>query len=372
MEQMELYDMVPKEKDTILIIDDDGLNRWMLKNIFQPFFHTEEAENGKEGLEKLLQNQEKIAAVLLDVVMPEMDGMQVLHILEKNNLLTKIPVFLITADDRNATMEEAYEMGVMDVISKPVIPFVVQRRVNSVVELFQARKRLDHVVEQQGEEIVRKSNEILELNKGMIEALSTAIEFRSGESGEHVRRIYNITDYILRNTEMGKDLNNNQIEQISIASIMHDVGKIAIPDAILNKPGKLTKDEFEIMKTHTLQGANLLEKIPQMRKLEAFWYAYDIARHHHERWDGGGYPDGLKGNQISLWAQVVSLADVYDALVSKRVYKNAFSYEEALRMILTGQCGVFNPKLVKCFFAVEKEIRAKFYQDDMHIASGDA
>lgn len=351
------------EPDIMLIVDDDGLNRWMLENIFKPFYKIETAENGKMGMKKLLENQERIVALLLDVVMPEMDGMQLLHILEQNNILARIPVFLITSYDRNKVMEDAYTMGVMDVIKKPVVPYIVQRRVNSVVELFRTRRRLDHVIKMQEQEIAKQSNKILELNKGMIEALATAIEFRSGEAGAHVRRIYGITECILRDTSFGKGLSEHEIEQISIASIMHDVGKIAIPDAILNKPGKLTKEEFEIMKTHSLQGAMLLEKIPQMRNLEVFDYAYDIARHHHERWDGNGYPDGLKGNEISTWSQAVSLADVYDALVSKRVYKKSFTFEHAIEMILNGECGVFNPKLLYCFLQIEKQIRETLYCD---------
>lgn len=246
-------------------------------------------------------------------------------------------------------------------ISKPVTPYIVVRRVQSVVELFQARKRLSNVVERQQSELLRQARQIIELNQGMIESLSTAIEFRSGESGEHVRRIHDITKYVLSNTELGGGLTEEDIDEIALASIMHDVGKIAIPDAILNKPGKLTSEEYEIMKEHTWQGAKLLEKIPQMREHRAYKYAYDIARHHHERWDGRGYPDGLKGDEISIWAQVVSLADVYDALVSKRVYKDAFSFEDALSMIESGQCGVFNPRLLQAFFKVEEKMRKSIY-----------
>lgn len=254
-------------------------------------------------------------------------------------------------------MREAYQLGVMDVISKPVIPYVVERRVNSVVELFQARRRLGNVVERQQSALLRQAEQIIGLSRGMIESLSTAIEFRNGESGEHVRRIHDITKYMLEHTELGDGLSPEDIDAISLAAIMHDVGKIAIPDAILNKPGRLTAEEFEIMKTHTLQGARLLERIPQMRELSAYRYACDIARHHHERWDGRGYPDGLKGEEISVWAQIVSLADVYDALVSKRVYKDAYGREKALGMIRDGACGTFNPSLLECFFRVEQELR---------------
>ena len=349
-----------QEPDTMLIVDDDELNRVILENIFSPFYTIEPCENGKEGLDAVLRLRGRVCAVLLDVVMPEMDGIQVLRVLAQEGLLEQIPVFLITAEASGDTMREAYQLGVMDVISKPVIPYVVERRVNSVVELFQARRRLGNVVERQQSALLRQAEQIIGLSRGMIESLSTAIEFRNGESGEHVRRIHDITRHMLEHTELGAGLSPEDIDAISLAAIMHDVGKIAIPDAILNKPGRLTAEEFEIMKTHTVQGARLLERIPQMRELSAYRYACDIARHHHERWDGRGYPDGLKGNEISIWAQIVSLADVYDALVSKRVYKDAYGREKALCMIRDGACGIFNPDLLACFFRVEQDLRCLY------------
>ena len=348
------------ESERILIVDDDEINRGILDNLFAPFYSVEEAENGKTGLEKILLEPERFCAVLLDVVMPEMDGLEVLRRLQKAGLLEKIPVFLITAEASDSTMRQAYQMGVMDVISKPVVPYVVLRRVNSVVELFRARKRLGNVVEQQQSELLLQAQKIIELNQGMIESLSAAIEFRNGESGEHVRRIHDITKFLLVNTELGHDLSPESIDQIALASVMHDVGKIAIPDAILNKPGRLTPEEFEIMKTHTTQGALLLEKIPQLRETGAYQYACDIALHHHERWDGRGYPDGLKGDEISVWAQIVSLADVYDALSCKRVYKNAFPREQVLKMIRDGECGAFNPRLLENFFSVESALHGLY------------
>ena len=349
-----------QQADTLLIVDDDEINREILDHIFSSFYPTEQAENGKIGLDKILTSPESYCAVLLDVVMPEMDGIRVLHRLKEEGLVEKIPVFLITGEANDTVMKEAYGLGVMDVISKPVVPYIVQRRVDSVVELFRARKILGNKVEQQQSELLVQAQKIIRLNEGMIESLSTAIEFRSGESGEHVRRIHDITRYLLKHTDLGDGLTDVNIEHIALASIMHDVGKIAIPDAILNKPGRLTPEEFEIIKTHTTQGAALLEKIPQLREHESYCYAYDIARHHHERWDGKGYPDGLKGDEISIWAQIVSLADVYDALVSRRCYKGAFSREDALSMIRESKCGVFNPLLLDRFFSVEEEL-ARLY-----------
>ncbi len=351
--------------DTILIVDDSEINRAVLANIFSSSYQIQEAENGKVALEKLIAHKQEICAILLDVVMPVMDGIEVLEKLDALGWMEQIPVFLITAEAAGDTLQKAYSMGVMDVIAKPVVPYIVQRRIGSVIELFRARKRLSCTVEEQRTEISEQAKQILQLNMGMIEALSTAIEFRSGESGGHVRRIHDITRILLTCTQLGNGLTSDTITQISLAAIMHDVGKIAIPDAVLNKPGKLTPQEFELMKTHTIQGGLLLQKIPQIKEHTAFIYAYDIARHHHERWDGTGYPDGLKGEEISVWSQIVSIADVYDALVSKRVYKDAFPAEKALDMIRRGECGVFNPMLLRCFLETERDIRRIYDSEEI-------
>lgn len=342
--------------NTVLIVDDEEINRAVLANLFASDHAIDEAENGRIALDKALTRPRDYCAILLDVVMDEMDGLEVLEHLERAGLTRHIPVFLITADANTAVTQRAYNLGVMDVIGKPVVPFVVKRRVESVIELFQARHRLSYVVEDQRSELLRRAEQIIELNRGMIEALSAAIEFRDGESGEHIQRIHDITKLMLARTDLGDGLTARQIDDIALAAIMHDVGKIAIPDAILGKPGRLSADEFEIMKTHTVQGELLLSRIPQLKDSGVYDYARDIARHHHERWDGRGYPDGLAGDEISVWAQVVSLADVYDALTSKRVYKPAFTREESLRMICEGECGAFNPRLLECFLEIEPEI----------------
>lgn len=341
----------------ILIVDDDELNREILANIFEDIYDSDYACDGSQGLKMILDNQEQYCAILLDVMMPIMDGIEVLEALSKQKIAAKIPIFLITAERSNEVMRKGYELGVMDIIEKPVIPFVIRRRILSVVELFESRKQLAKKVEYQDWELLEKAKEIIALNEGLIEALATAIEFRDGESGNHVKRIHDITKCILTNTKLGEGFSTQEIDDIAMASIMHDVGKIAIPDAILNKPGKLTAEEYEIMKLHTIKGADLLKSIPALKNSNVYKYALDITRHHHERYDGNGYPDRLKGDEISLWAQVVSLADVYDALVSKRVYKNAFSFDDAINMITNNECGVFSPKLLSAFLEVEKDIR---------------
>ena len=348
--------MTNQQLDRVLVVDDEEINRLILENLFVGIYEVDQARDGVEALAKLAEDPDGYVAVLLDVVMPRLDGIQVLRRLAPTGFLQRVPVFLITAEQGNEVMEEAYRLGVMDYIGKPIVPYAVIRRIQSVVELFEARKRLSLTVEDQRLQLLERAAQIIELNRGMIESLSAAIEFRDGESGDHVRRIHDITKMVLECTRLGDGLSAEDIEDIALASIMHDVGKIAIPDAILCKPGRLTPEEFEIMKTHTVQGAELLARIPQMHGMGAYRYAIDIARHHHERWDGRGYPDGLVGDQISIWAQVVSLADVYDALMSKRVYKDAFPREEALAMIRDGACGTFNPELLECFFAVEPRI----------------
>lgn len=348
------------QEDTLLIVDDEEVNRAILANIFSSEYTILEAEDGQVGLDAIQAHSSTLSAILLDVVMPRVNGLEVLRRLHQQGLTQRIPVFLITADLGGETMRQAYELGVMDVIFKPVIPYVVQRRVNSVVELFRARRRLGAEVERQRDQLLLQAEKLAEMGIGMVEALATAIEFRSDESGEHVHRIHDITCHLLSNTPLGEGLSQEQIRQIGLGAVTHDVGKISIPDAVLNKKGRLTPEEYELMKTHTVKGAQLLSQIPQMRDHAAYRYAYDIALHHHERWDGGGYPHHLVGDETPIWTQIVSLADVYDALVSKRCYKDAFSAQKAMDMILGGKCGVFNPKLLKYFQQAEPVLR-KFY-----------
>ena len=341
---------------TILIVDDDPVNRKILGKLYSQFYTIKEAEDGCAGLAQILDTDNRFCAILLDVMMPGMDGIEVLRHLKGLGLLERIPVFLITAESGKGVMREAYELGVMDVISKPVVSYMVLRRVRSIIELFEARKHLSNTVKHQSIELLDQAEKIIQLNQGMIEALATVIEFRNEESGGHVQRIRMITKIMLENTAFGEGLEAEEIENIALASVMHDVGKITIPDAVLTKPGRLTAEEYEIMKSHTTKGVNILERISQLRESGVYSYACDIARHHHERWDGGGYPDGLAGDEISPWAQVVSLADVYDALSCKRVYKPAIRREEVLEMIRTGQCGLFNPRLLEDFFSVEDKL----------------
>ncbi len=350
-------------KNCILIVDDDFINRELLKNIFSSQFTFEEAVDGVEGLAQIERHRDKLCAIILDVEMPKVTGLELLADISRRGITESIPTFLITAHDDSELVESAYRYGVMDVVSKPVSAVIVERRVKTVVELFSARERLRATVSNQQTQLLESARAIDELHRGTIQALAAAIEFRDTESGQHVSRIYDMTKYILTHTAFGEDLSVGEIENIAQGAVMHDVGKIAISDVILNKPGKLTKEEFEIMKQHTVKGAELLAQVSNIQNHESYQYASDIARHHHERWDGRGYPDGLAGNQISVAAQVVSIVDVYDALVSERAYKAAFTPDEALDMIQRGACGAFNPKLLSCFQEAEPTIRQWYLAD---------
>lgn len=345
------------EVESLLIVDDEEINRAILANLFDKEYHILEAADGREALDILEQQDDRVSAVLLDVIMPRMDGMAVLRELHDTGRIEHLPVFLITADSADSTMRQAYDLGVMDIILKPVVPYIVHRRVNSVVELFRARRRLGATVQRQRDQLLQQTQQLAALSMGMVEALATAIEFRSDESGQHVRRIRDITCHLLRHTELGRGFSDEEIQLIGVGAITHDVGKISIPDAILHKRGRLSPEEFRIIQSHTVKGAELLAQIPQMRRHEAYRYAYDIALHHHERWDGRGYPDGLVGDAVPIWTQIVALADVYDALVSKRCYKDAMTADAAVEEIRSGGCGAFNPALLKAFYQVEPDLR---------------
>ncbi len=261
-------------------------------------------------------------------------------------------VFLL-GEAEEAELERAFALGLEDVIAAPFSATTAKMRMARAL----ARRRSGSA------DPLRIAEAIIALDKSMIEALAAAIEFRSRESGDHIRRIHDITAHLLGETPLGRGYSAREIEEIALASILHDVGKIAVPDQVLNKPGKLNDEEFAIMRSHTVQGEALLAQIPLLQAHASSRFAMDIARHHHERWDGSGYPDGLRGDAISLPAQIVGLADVYDALRSPRVYKPAFSRAESLRMIRQGDCGAFNPALLDVFLSAEPSIAA-FYEPE--------
>ena len=347
---------------TILIVDDMEINRAILAEGFKDEHEILEAADGEEALE-LIESNEHIAAVLLDLIMPKMDGLEVLRRMNESKKIVHVPVFIITAENSEKTLMDAYDLGAVDVISKPFMMNFLKCRIENVIELYRHRNELEDIVDEQ---VKRLSS----LNQSMVETLATLIEFRDCESGEHVKRICGLTKILMTTvSDMYPEyyLPKAEIDKIVMSSILHDVGKISIPDGILNKPGRLTKEEFETMKLHTVNGAEILSKIPNMMDEDVFNYSYDISRHHHERWDGRGYPDGLKGDEITIWSQVVAVADVYDALTSPRVYKAAFDHQTAMKMIYGGECGIFNPKVLeafgKCIQKIEKMDAELFSQE---------
>ncbi len=329
---------------TILIVDDMKLNRTILSRVFCDTYKILEAENGQQALE-LIQHHPTISAIFLDLIMPVMDGLSVLRELNQSGIIHSFPVFIITASDNEKILMEAYNLGAVDIISKPfMIPFL-KYRVNNTVELYQYQNDLQSIINEQVQKIKH-------INQQMVETLAAIIEFRNGETGDHVKRIYGLTSVIMKKVvQMFPEyyLPDVEIEKIAQASILHDVGKIVVPDYILNKPEKLTPEEYEIMKLHTVKGCELLSQIPDVIDKDLYDYSYDICRHHHERYDGKGYPDGLAGNDITIWSQAVAVADVYDALTAERVYKAAIPHETAVKMIFDGECGAFNPKILQAF-----------------------
>lgn len=335
------------DKDkTILIVDDIEINREILAEIFKNDYEILEAVDGVQALE-VMESHDNIAAVLLDLLMPKMNGLEVLQKMNDNGRIQTTPVFLITAANSEEMLLEGYHLGAVDIISKPFMAHFLSHRINNVIELYAHRNELESIVAKQ----VKRLNRV---NRSMVETLATVIEFRDGESGEHVKRISGLTRILMNKvSEMFPEyhLPEEEIDKICMSSILHDVGKIMIPDSILNKPGRLTKEEFEIMKSHTVEGCKILQEVPDIMEQGIYNYSYDICRHHHERWDDRGYPDGLKGEEISIWSQAVAIADVYDALTAERVYKKAFDHETAVRMINNGECGMFNPKVMKAFEA---------------------
>lgn len=331
--------------NTILIVDDEEINRAILAEIFKDDCRILEAANGIEAV-SMINSDERISAVLLDLIMPGMNGIDVLQKMNESGKIHHIPVFIITAANGKDMLMEAYNLGAVDVISKPFMSSFVKCRINSIIELYHHRNDLEELVNEQIERLRKR-------NATTIETLASIIEFRDCESGEHVQRIRRLTDIIMTQVSAMYPeyyLTKSEIDKIVMASVLHDVGKISIPDVILTKPARLTAEEFEIMKQHTIKGCDILERMPKdTLDPDIYEYSYDICRHHHERWDGRGYPDGLKGDEITIWSQVVAIADVYDALTSPRVYKPAFEHDKAVQMILSGECGVFNPKVLEAF-----------------------
>lgn len=353
-------------RDTILIFEDNAIDREILVELFRSEYKILEAENGREGITLLKDNIATIAVVLLDNMMPVMDGFKVLEHLKEKNILNRIPFIMITGDNSHDVERKGYEYGIVSYITKPYQPDVVKQVVRNAIGWFQYKMQLEMMVKKQNINI-QKQNSMLKqqakklnhINEILIDSMSNIVEFRNMESKQHIKRVREYT-LCLGKSVMALypeyELTPEKLVQIGWASSLHDIGKIAIADSIILKPGKLTPDEFELIKSHTTKGAEIIQHRIRLNDRAIYEYAYDIARHHHEKYDGKGYPDGLKGDEISIAAQIISLVDVYDALTSKRVYKDAYEPDTAFQMIINGHSGTFSPKLLKAFAEVRAEI----------------
>ena len=342
-------------KYRILVVDDSEMNREILSEILNEEYDIIEADSGDTCIDMLRKYETGISLVLLDIVMPGMDGFGVLNYMNRHHYLEDIPVIMISSEDSTETVRRAYEMGVSDYINRPFDAGVVHRRVYNTIKLYAKQRRLIALITNQVYE--KEKN-----NRMMVGILSQIVELSNGESGSHVLNINMFTGMLLESLVQHTDkydLSWSERLLITTASALHDIGKIGIDDKILNKPGRLTDEEFKIMQNHTIIGASILENMGSYQDEELMKVAYQICRWHHERYDGKGYPDGLKGDEIPISAQVVSLADVYDALVSERVYKKAYSHEKAIEMITNGECGCFNPILLECLLDIQDRIKRK-------------
>ena len=331
-------------KPLVLVVDDSDMNRFLLSQILLDDYNVIEACDGVEATQIIQDHFKELSIVLLDIVMPRMDGFGVLEFMNANDLIQDLPVIMISSMDEDSAIRRCYELGISDYVRRPFSADVVGKRVYNIVRLYQRQRNLQREIREQVEEREKNSRVVTSI-------ISHVVENRNGESGPHVIHVEQITEIILNRltelTDMYK-LSKEDKKQISLASALHDIGKIGIDEKILNKPGKLTEEEYEIMKTHTTIGAIVIRQVQMKEDDTLIQFAYEICRWHHEKWDGRGYPDGLKGNYIPISAQVVSIADVYDALVSERVYKKAYSHEKAIEMIINGECGEFNPVLIQC------------------------
>lgn len=349
-----------KRKQKILIVDDTEINRAILTDMLEDEYIIIEAEDGIHAID-ILHTDTEIDLILLDIMMPRMDGFEVLTIMNQYHWIEDVPVIMISAENASSYVNQAYGLGVTDYINRPFDETIVRRRVVNTLMLYGKQKKLAQMVTDQIYENEKQS-------KIMINILSNIVEFRNGESGLHVLHIYTLTNMLL-NRLVEKtdkyDLTYSDISLISTASSLHDIGKLTIPDEILNKPGKLTPEEFEVIKTHSVAGASMLKTLPFYKNEPIVKVSYEICHWHHERYDGRGYPDALKGDEIPISAQIVALADVYDALISDRVYKKAIPHEEAIKMILNEECGVFNPLLLECLIDISDHIQDKLQNDPL-------
>lgn len=344
-------------RDRVLIVDDVEINRVILREMLQNDYEIMEAESGMQAVQLVFDEKTRPDAVLLDIMMPEMDGFEVLQVMKSTPMTDKIPVLFITAADASITETKGLREGAVDYISKPFNPDVVSARLANHIQLMRYRHELEELVAQ-------KTADLLKTHEQMLETMATIIEYRSLESGMHIRRTRELTKILvkqmLKKPVFYQELMDLNFDLIIKAVAMHDIGKVGIPDSILLKPGRLTPEEFEVIKTHANIGSNIIDTISASLSEDAIYLqrCKEICRHHHERWDGKGYPDALKGTDIPLSARILSVVDVYEALVSERCYKAPIPHAKAVEMIVEGRGTQFCPEIVDVFLEVESEFAA--------------
>lgn len=353
-------------RNKVLIVDDMKFNRQILVDILKSRYEILEAENGKEAFAIIEAQQQEIAAMLLDIVMPEMDGVTLLKILNEKQLLGDYPIIVVTGEQSMDAVAKCFDYGISDLIRKPVNTAFVMQRVTKLVALYRQQNEYREKLAQQSVTL-RKQFTLLRQqtaqlkagNEKMIDLLGSMVEARNLERRMHVVRVKEFTRIL--GTFLMKDfpeygLDEEQVDMIASCSMLHDLGKILISDSVLLKPGKLTNDEFEYVKSHSLRGYEIACDITDVWDEKYGKCIKEITRSHHEKYDGRGYPDGLKGDDIPISAQLVSIADCYDSLITESVYKEAIPYDEAYDMIIQGDCGVFSYKLLEAFRKARTEL----------------
>ena len=335
----------------VLIADDVEMNREILSMIIEDKYNIVTASNGLEALDIIEKNPDDVIALLLDLMMPELDGYGVLERLKELSYINRFPVLVITAESDVETEKRCFKYGIFDFIRKPFHNHIVETRVENAIQLYELKNSLEDKVDEQTKQIKEQNENLLHINENIIELLGSLVEFRNNESGTHVKRVktytYIIASYL--SSHFPKyGLSQDDVNGISVTSPLHDLGKIKISDAVLLKPGKFTDEEREEMKKHTIYGSSVLETFEGIWDKNYYEFAVNTSKYHHERYDGKGYPEGLSGDDIPICAQIVALADCYDALVNKRSYKEPFTPEKATEMIMNGECGAFNPDIISC------------------------
>lgn len=358
-----------KERMAVLVADDSDIDREILCEVLREDFDTLEAENGFEAISKAIEADENgtLAACIIDIAMPIIDGLAALE--ELKDMAARIPMLLITAESTPENIRRGHELGMADFIVKPFRGYGINQRIHNLIDQFNRRNKAAAAKAAKKEDILFSNEDLEEFSAVLIEVLGAIIEYRGIESMQHIKRIRMYTQCLIECVAKNcrdYEIKDSDIKRISMASAVHDIGKIVIPDSILLKPGRLTPIEFETMKSHTTRGCEILKYMDTLRDKDFLRFCYEICRSHHERWDGNGYPDKLRGDAIPISAQVMAIADVYDALTTNNIYRPKFSHEQSVHMITTGECGSFAPRLLRCFEYVKdkfKEISEK-YSDD--------